>query len=106
MADLPIGEWCEPSLAPSDHGSSSSDESTSYEEEVLTPPIEKKRRTEEDEDPNYTPTVDRPSKGGSRTPQQEQADDEARISKLLIQCYHLMTSFSLKYETNASSYAR
>ena len=59
MADLPIGEWRQPSPAPSDHGSSSSDESTSYEEEVPTPPIEKKCRTEENEDPNYSPTPDR-----------------------------------------------
>ena len=59
MADLPIGEWREPSPAPCDHGSSSSNESTSYEEEELTTPIEKKRRTEEDEDPTYSPTPDR-----------------------------------------------
>ena len=81
MADLPIGEWCEPSLAPSDHGSSSSNESTSYEEEVPTPPIEKKRRTNVDEDPNYTPTADRPSTQNSRTLAREQADDEDRMSK-------------------------
>jgi len=82
MADLPIGEWCEPSLAPSDHGSSSSDESTSYEEEVLTPPIEKKRRTEEDEDPTYSPTPDRrPSTRKSRTPARDEADHEDRVSK-------------------------
>ena len=82
MADLPIGEWCEPSLAPSDHGSSSSDESTSYEEEVPTPPIEKKCRTEENEDPNYSPTPDRrPSTRKSRTPAWDEADHEDRVSK-------------------------
>ena len=106
MVGEQIEEWRDPSPVTSDDGGSLSDESTSYQEEVPTQPIEKKHRTEEDEDPNYTPTVDRPSKGGSRTPQPEQADDEARVSKLLIQCYHLMTSFSLKYETNVSSCAR
>jgi len=82
MADLPIGEWRQPSPAPSDHGSSSSDESTSYEEEELTPPIEKKRRTEEDEDPNYSLTPDRhPSTRKSRTPARDEADHEDRVSK-------------------------
>ena len=82
MTDLPIGEWCEPSLAPSDHGSSSSDESTSYEEEVLTPPIEKKHRTEEDEDPTYSPTPDRrPSTRKTQTPARDEADHEDRVSK-------------------------
>ena len=84
MADLPIGEWRQPSPAPSDRGSSSSNESTSYEEEELTTPIEKKHRTEEDEDPTYTPMADRPSTRDSRTPQWEQADDEDRVIKLLI----------------------
>ena len=86
MAGEPIEEWREPSPFTSDDGGSSYDESTSYEEEVPTPPIEKKRRTEEDQDPNYTPTADRPSTRGTRTPQREQADDENRVSNLLIQC--------------------
>ena len=65
MADLPIGEWRQPSPAPSDHGSSSSDKSTSYVEEELTPPIEKKRRTEEDKDSTA----------------RDEADHEDRVSK-------------------------
>ena len=82
MAGLPIEEWCDPSPAPSDRGSSSSNESTSYEEEELTTPIEKKCRTEENEDPNYSPTPDRrPSTRKSRTPAWDEADHEDRVSK-------------------------
>jgi hypothetical protein len=59
MAEEPIGEWCDPSLALSYEGglsssSSDDDESTSYEEEVVTPRPQKKRCTEEEEDPTYT----------------------------------------------------
>ena len=81
MAGKPIEEWCNPSPITSDDGGLSSGESTSYEEEVPTPPIEKKRRTKVDEDPNYTPTADRPSTQNSRTPARKQADDEDRVSK-------------------------
>ena len=80
MADEPVEEWREPTLVTSD------DEGSSYEEEVVSPLPEKKHRTEEDEDPTYTPMADRPSTRDSRTPQWEQADDEDRASKLLIQC--------------------
>ena len=81
MAGEPIEEWRDPSPVTSDDGGSSSDESTSYVEEVPTPPIEKKHRTKVDEDPNYTPTADRPSTQNSRTLAREQADDEDRVSK-------------------------
>ena len=81
MTAEPTEDWREPSPFESDDKGSSSDESTSYEEEVPTPPIEKKRRTKVDEDPNYTPTADRPSTQNSRTPARDQADDEERVSK-------------------------
>ena len=84
MEGEPVEEWRDPSPVTSDDGGSSSDESTLYEE-VLSPLPEKKHRTEEDEDPTYTPMADRPSTRDSRTPQWEQADDEDRVIKLLIQ---------------------
>ena len=86
MAGEPVEEWREPTLVTSDDEGSSSDESTSYKEKVVSPLLEKKHHTEEDEDPTYTPMADRPSTRDSRTPQWEQADDEDRASKLLIQC--------------------
>ena len=85
MAGEPIEEWRNPSPYSSDAGDSSSDDSlTSYEEEEPTPRIKKKARTEEDDDPDYAPTEDRPATRGSGTPQRSQADEEDRVSKLLI----------------------
>jgi hypothetical protein len=99
MAAEPTKQWREPTPITSDDEGSSSDESTSYEEEVLTPRPDKKHCTEEEEDPTYSLTG--PSTRASRTPAREQADDEE-----LTQRQEMMTSFSLKYETNACSCPR
>jgi hypothetical protein len=103
MVDEHAEEWHEPSLAPSEKGSSSSsDERTTFEEEVLPSP-EKKVCTEEEDDLTYTLEKIGPSTWNSRTPRR---DDDGHVSKSITQHQQMMTSFSLKYKTNASSCPR
>jgi hypothetical protein len=103
MADEHAEEWREPSPAPSEKGSSSSsDERTTFEEEVLPRP-EKKVCMEEEDDLTYTLEKTGPSTWNSRTPRR---DDDGHVSKSITQRQQMMTSFSLKYETNASSCPR